>query len=479
MFRRLFSRKALVRVVFALALLVTLLLALLAFENWRGVRAWARYRAAAEARGEKLWIEQFVQPPLPDEENFAAIPILRDAFAKPSDPKKSSFALPLPEDEKKRPAFADRIKGERIDLAKWRDAFRAANLLSDSGDNPATEVLQALARYEPELQQFRDGAKRRGAHFPVNWSDGAGALLPHLAPFREAARIVTLRMEAHLTLGESEAAYADFRDGLALYRALEREPVLICGLTRVAILMQLETAVWDGLVGDHWKDPELRRLATDFAGLRLLEDWRFAVASERGGSNRIIENLVARPHEFPAIARGAERFAIDQVWLLFPRGWMRQNQVKINEWYDLILAKIDPDASVIVPGTPHHDFDRVAAGSMGARQYYALLMLLMPAFGSVENSYLAAYTSAQQARTACALQLHRHAHGVYPDELEALVPALLEAVPRDICDGAPLRYRRTATGYELWSIAANRKDDGAKGDPEKSLRLQPDWVWRL
>src|SRR5687767_5663473 len=124
MLRRLFSRKTLVRVLFALALLITLLLALRAFENWRGGRAWASYRAAAEARGEKLWIEQFVQPPLPDEENFGAIPILRDAFAKPSDAKKSSFALQLPEDEKERPRFADRFKRERIDLAKWRDAFR-------------------------------------------------------------------------------------------------------------------------------------------------------------------------------------------------------------------------------------------------------------------------------------------------------------------------------------------------------------------
>lgn len=479
MFRRLVSRKTLVRVFFALALLITLLLAVLAFENWRGGRAWARYRAAAEARGEKLWIEQFVQPPIPDAQNFAAIPIFHDAFADPAGKERSSLALQLPDGEKKRPRFAQPAKGERIDLGKWRDAFRTAKLLEEPGENAARDVLRAIERYEPALQQLRDGAKRPAARFPVKWSNGASALLPHLGPIREATRLFTLRMEAHLALGESAEAYADFRDGLALYRALEKEPVLISGFSRVAILSQLESAVWDGLAGDQWSEPELRALAADFAALRLLEDWRFAVASERGGSNRIIEDIVARPNELAQIA-GSGPGSSELTWWLFPRGWMRQNQVKINEWYDLILARIDPGAPAIARGSSHHeDFDRRIANSVGLRAYYSLLALLMPAFDGVETAYLAAHTTVQQARTACALQLHRRAHGAFPERLEELVPSLLDAVPRDICDGAPLRYRRTATGYELWSIAANRKDDGAKTDPEKSMRQQPDWVWRL
>ena len=42
------------RGLFALVVLFTLLAAAVVFENWRGRRAWANYRAELEAKGEVL-----------------------------------------------------------------------------------------------------------------------------------------------------------------------------------------------------------------------------------------------------------------------------------------------------------------------------------------------------------------------------------------------------------------------------------------
>lgn len=64
------------------------------------------------------------------------------------------------------------------------------------------------------------------------------------------------------------------------------------------------------------------------------------------------------------------------------------------------------------------------------------------------------------------IERYRADHGVYPDSLDALVPAYLESLPIDPWDDAPIRYRRLAPGEDafgrpflLYSVGADRTDD--------------------
>ena len=65
---------------------------------------------------------------------------------------------------------------------------------------------------------------------------------------------------------------------------------------------------------------------------------------------------------------------------------------------------------------------------------------------------------------ALAVQAFRAEHkGAYPETLSALVPAYLSHVPDDPLSYpvAPLRYKRTGTGYVLYSVGPDGKDDAA------------------
>jgi hypothetical protein len=65
------------------------------------------------------------------------------------------------------------------------------------------------------------------------------------------------------------------------------------------------------------------------------------------------------------------------------------------------------------------------------------------------------------ARTACALERFRLAHGKYPEALDALAPQFIAKVPHDPIDGQPLHYRPTDDGqFILYSVGWNEKDDG-------------------
>jgi hypothetical protein len=107
-----------------------------------------------------------------------------------------------------------------------------------------------------------------------------------------------------------------------------------------------------------------------------------------------------------------------------------------------------------------------------------LAALGIPYTEKVLISSARADASVALARTACALERHRLAHGAYPAELAELVPAYLAAVPRDVIDGQPLHYRRGAAGgFKLWSIGIDGQDDGGTPEKTQEANANGDWVW--
>jgi hypothetical protein len=69
----------------ALVLIVAITLGALihAVENFRGQRAWNRYRQDAEARGVKLDFAAHIPAPIPENENGANTPFIQSWFPKP------------------------------------------------------------------------------------------------------------------------------------------------------------------------------------------------------------------------------------------------------------------------------------------------------------------------------------------------------------------------------------------------------------
>jgi len=73
-------------------------------------------------------------------------------------------------------------------------------------------------------------------------------------------------------------------------------------------------------------------------------------------------------------------------------------------------------------------------------------------------------------RILLALRAHHIDHGVLPEELVALVPEYLDAVPRDPWDGQPLRY--SAERLRVWSVGNDGADDGGSDDCAHGLHHQ-------
>ncbi len=436
----------LVRLAFVIAVLLTLIVAFFVEEGIRGRSAWHSYLKDANARHVKVDLAEFIPPPVPDERNFAAIPLFQNAFANPG----TMTLLRIPDvSGAKKPGFGNRLKGELPNLAAWQAYFVQAKYLSTAGTDPAADVLQALEHYAPQWEELRLASARPECQFPVRYQDGVYAAMPHLTPFDGATQIVLLRMIAHLAQGDSASAYEDFRVGIRLYTALEKEPTLIAGMIRLMALARLENCVWAGLAQHKWAAQDLEKITADFTRLRLMDDYALTIGSERGFNNMIYEQLVRTGTTgIPPLLQlvnanqpSKPSIAAKFISGLMPTGWLRLSQARTNRYFDEMLNRVSQDPPRIYPERPEPSLPaNLSQVGIVERTRYILFFTLVPALSDIERKYAYAQTTADQTRIACALERHRLAHGSFPASLDALVPDYLSALPRDVMNGQPLHF---------------------------------------
>ncbi len=467
-------------------MLFTLIVAFFSIEKARGRSAWKSYQEEARARQTKLNLPEFVQPAVPDKRNFAAIPLFQEAFADPAAGK----VLELPHANRaKLPPLGNMTKDQLPDLAGWQKFFVEEKFIPSAGDDPAADVLQALEHYAPQWEQLRAAASRPESRFPVRYEDGVSAVLPHMQLFQSASRIIALKLAAHLAQGNSAAAYEDFRLGLRLYAALEKEPTLIAGLVRLGGLSALQNGVWAGLIQRQWAAPELEKMESGLARLRLFEDCALALGSERGFNNLIYDEYARKgaadlAELLVAMQDGQPRPSTRLATMLlapYPSGWWRLSQTRTNRYFDEILAEISQDPPRIYLDRPVTSMPASMAG-VGALEHarYFLFFTMVPALSDIDHRYAYAQTLLDETRLACALERYRLANGSCPASLDPLAPAFLPALPRDVMNGEPLHYRLADDGgYILYSVGWNLQDDGGKAEPDRSFRQQSDWVWKM
>jgi hypothetical protein len=477
---------------------ITLVFVLLGFlgigglwlSNWHAERHWQRYCDAARARGVKLTLAEFIPPEVPDSENFAALPMFRALHFKTQDRPLSELwttafsstpqsPMSLLAGKGSLPDLGDPMRGRRMDWKEWQRYFQRAGFITQMSDSAARDVLAALERYAPLINEWSQWRTRPRARFPVDYKAGTTIIEPHRRFLQDAGRIFALRMRAHLALGDSAAAYGDFRDGLQGYLALKDEPTLVSGLTRISVLSGLVAALGDGLAERRWAQPELRKVEADLMKIRIGDDYRLAFSSERGFANANLDELAsASPW------RRKEMFSkftgqIPQTWIitLIPRCCFRDNQLRMNRHLDELLAQVSADGSAFDPDAPNPSGPEHITGTLEKYDLYLFRVGAAPLM-EVGKRFFRMENRLRQARLACAAERFRLATGAFPETLAELVPAFIAEEPLDIYSGKPMIYRRKGSdSFLLYSVGPNRIDDHGVVDPHKPETQQLDDAW--
>jgi hypothetical protein len=511
------------RLLVGLAAFATLIGLFYGVADWRGLRVWNPYRHGLERFGIPVDYSALWPKPIPDDQNFAATPEVRNWFDRPyaedhknrwNDPFSAAATdlLNLHSDSQ------HRIQYRHIDLPAWARAFAASpsnrsidrsGAETGSADQKsraaaAVEVLRGLNANAALFAELRTASRRSGVRYPLNYeTDPPGTLpTPHLSDLPEVCARLQLKACAELATGNSDRALEDVTLILFLADTLKTEPLFFSQWTRVFLLPKAIQPIWEGLADGAWTLPQLDELMRLLRPLDFLGACQFAWNTERAGVLWTLDGL--RNSEEPGwMLGGYDKDLHAMMWAqlthwpdwlfrLMPSGWYAQEKLGYCELFNRYYRTgFEPAHHRISPA-------QIESNAAEANHLYNELKTQTP-LQSVWNHCFAATTfvytnhyavlrrfgyvqaTVDQAWIACALEMYRRTHGQYPDQIEALAPQYIPALPNDVILGKPYRYRRMPAGaFILYSIGWNEKDDDGTPALNKdgSLNLRNgDWAW--
>lgn len=517
---------------FGCACLLTLVALLYAEEDWRAKHDWESFQHEWEAKGESFDRQSIIPPAVPDDQNFAmsAVWIAEIKFDFLNEPKRaeawygdriydenvSNFLRLVPFNEDaltgtnawqepgvpEPESSGDWEMGTVTDLKPWQVYYR--NLAGKNPalgipttpqpQTPAADVLLALSKYDPVMEQLRQDSQRPESRFPIQYDaeNPMEVLLPHLAALKRSAQALELHAVAELQAGQTDKAFDDVKLMLRLTDAIRTEPILISQLVRFAMVQITLQPIYEGLAAHQWSDAQLAELDTELAQLNFPADYRATMRGEMIGFEiGTFDFLRHHPEAIYDVASDMGANKNNTLPLpgrilihLIPDSYFYRSELNcaraVQEDY---LPIADVQQHIISPSAAHRAEKAVEADTAHFGPYNFMERMMVGPLVNTAQKFAYAQSSAELGRVAIALERYRLAHGTYPSSLDDLSPQFMPEVPHDIINGQPLHYRLTTDGrFVLYSVGRNERDDGGVvvfKDSSKRIvnRDEGDWVW--
>jgi len=330
----------------------------------------------------------------------------------------------------------------------------------------AAAASDHLGRFESELSVIHEAVQLDHGCTQVNWSTPMlQTNMPGLSELRSVGKVLALEALLAAQQGDSEQASAIVRDTSRIERAIDDNPTMIGQLVRLAVRANFmdcaeETVNLCGL-GDR-----------DLAELdELLRQENVRTQYKRG---LLVERVIYIEDLGWAMA-GGDQDGIAKIAARCIPGFASEILVLELGVYNKLLDAIDgPDPQALAA------FDLAIQEAADLPRRCVMLKWLLPSLRRSCVLSMRCVGMQRALRAALAAERFRLATGRWPDDLSALVPQYLDAVPVDPFDGQPIRFKRTDEGVNIWCVGDDMVDNG--GDIKRFERLSScekpaDWGW--
>jgi hypothetical protein len=503
------------RFLFGVACVATLIALAYAEEDLRGKLDWDSYKHQLEAKGEKLDFSDFVPAAVPDDQNFAMTPIVSTSYGNiltsdgkiiPYEKRDKNYVgrmgmSPLDNNDYKSINGAGNWQiATMSDLSGWQSYYRTLAAKTNEfpipaqPQTPAADVLLALSKYDPAIEELRQAAQMPDSRFPLNYDDEdpSEILLPHLAALKQCSQVLQLRALAELQNNQIGKAFDDIKLMLRLADSVRTEPFIITHLVRIAIVQMALQPVYEGLANHQWSDAQLAEMDSELAEFDFLADFKLSINGERAAHVKVtawLEHNPRRLQDFWTDISPDHRADYFSPLFLVPRGWFYQNDITMSKLHDLWLSgPVNDEQQIVSPQQVSHADNALLREIRHLTAFNFLARILVPQLGPFARRVAYAQNAVNMARIAMALERYRMVHGGFPGSLDALTPQFMQQLPHDIINGNDLQYRLTQDGqFVLYSVGWNERDDGGVVAYRKSANKHAtenvdvtmgDWVWK-
>lgn len=351
-------------------------------------------------------------------------------------------------------------------LAKWVELNREALAICD----------EALARERYWVPQ-------------IDWPDGNGVLVSitfiHSDLIRELSKCYRARLMLAAKANDSQRATDALQSMLRLAKLQSNEASLIGGLVAIAVEAQAIFALRDLLNQGLLSEP----MANQFAKVWAPTDGRVPITRhidtwERCMALDALMQIASGRSSLNAILSGEdEQLLIDQLFVA--------SRFDVNNALNLIQTAYDElvGAMQITNFKKSHERTEALGRKLESESSWAesklfittrgeqklnnqlqnpehtlaltrfFLGVIMPGLSAAHRTDLRVTANYRNCHVAIAVERYLSDRGQLPDSLEQLVPTYLTAIPLDPFDLKPLKYRRIANGYSVYSLGDNLRDD--------------------
>ena len=498
--------------------ITVLLVAVVAVAGWQIHRlqlkhALTRYRAELAAKGEKLTFSELRAGWKPPAHNRAGLFLQASRMLGQTGVSRTNPP----------PAMLTVARG------KAAPGWKMPAILSWGHATNSWEELESdLAEKRDAIELLHKISAHPEFDFGLYYETGFSLLLPHLSQFKGCAQTLGSAAALELRKGNPSEAVEHIRAMLALSSGLEREPIVVSQLARIAVVQITIGTIWDLLQSPAVTEADLRLIQTNLAALEFAAAMGRSYECERAMNSSTIERMretgnvasalgLSGPRRSPAPASGstldvvidhAERYfspkvihdrAVELTWSSTSSFQdeiisLKAMQVMVecarslqtDASYQEALTKCDASLASLGMKPAKEDSDGLwmDQSTLSLATLHKLFTQPPLALRNSLRRVQRIEASRTLAVTAIALQRYHLIRGEYPADITALQPEFLSTIPHDPVDGQPLRYRRSPDGsFLLYSVGEDGRDDN--GDPmpsdssKKSLAWDAgrDWVW--
>lgn len=330
---------------------------------------------------------------------------------------------------------------------------------------------------QPELAPYFEIIDQITArqHFRPDWDYEAGPamLIPEIGTMRRAAQWLLYKGTLAIRAGDHEEAAKRLHQTIVISEHAAEGLETISTLTSVSI----RRMAFDFVEASTHYSNDVTYSSEHWLSFSNDAFWRTVVDMERlvlaapvfegllGDDFADIEDLFGR--EF------AHRFR----WLRLPlTSWIIKYDYAA--YLDFMLL------SRLLSNKPYPDYASASrsleeeTSEAAWQNHHFITATLLPSLSTVRTHVVSADSRAVLTAIGLAINAYHSEHGTYPDTLDILTPRFLDTVPLDPFTGSIPIYRKQDSGFLLYSVGPNLKDEGGKTKPDRPYDIhEGDFVW--
>ncbi len=315
-----------------------------------------------------------------------------------------------------------------------------------------------LAANEKPLELIEAATRRSNFYSPLVKAEQLAVGESNIQNVRESARLLVTR--AMFRLGEDDVAGA-WSDMLAchrLSRLVGQQPQTMIQFLVAVAVDAVATAGDAALIAHGLPAEQARQCLADHTALPSLRN----AADVLHGGERLVSldamqsTAGSAGFDFNVTMRRTNQVFDDIIAAMKLKGAQNRRDA---------FARLEADLKQRSQAA-RHPLRLIAGFVVSGRKAISnsvsdtLVMLMAPAFTQYQNADDRTRIKSDLVLVGFALASYRAELGDYPQELAALVPKYLDALPSDRMVDQPLRYVVRENGFLLYSVGANGRDEG-------------------